>query len=179
MKSNYKQAVVVFGILLPFVCLAVLTFVVYWKAESIHLAYELKVNDQRRDSVAAKQNALLEKKVASQRVELKSWNTLLSKEDRRTFLEHWKTVRKKFKANEFVGERPVWSNASKGLGKEVSQPSSSVTMNFDASYRAMQSAFLEVETELPQMQLDSLEMSPNQDGKTIHFKTVYTVWTQK
>jgi len=179
MKSNYKQAVVVFGILLPAVFLIALTFAVYWKAGSIHQEYELKVNLQNQDAMAAKQNAILAKKVKVQDELLSAWKGLLAKEDRRTFLEHWKTVRKKFKANEFVGERPVWSNASMGLGKDVAQPSSSVTLSFDASYRAMQSAFLEVETELPQMQLDSLEMIPNQDGKTIHFKTVYTVWTQK
>ena len=43
----------------------------------------------------------------------------------------------------------------------------------------MQLALLEVETKLPHMQLDSLTMTPADDGESINFNTTFTVWTLK
>lgn len=179
MNSNYKKSVVVFGVFIPVGILLALAVFIALKASSIHQEYEAKVALQKKDRLAQMQNEVLNKKVATQQKELGSWTKLLAQEDRRTFLEHWKEVRKKFKAKEFTGERPVWKNASTGLGLDVKHPSSEVILTFDATYRAMQLALLEVETKLPQMQLESLEMKPNTNGGTIHFTTRFTVWTAK
>jgi len=176
MKSDYKKAVGIFGIAIPVIIMLGLALAGVMKASSIHSQYEAKVRLQKKDKMGRMQNAVLEKKVKAQKQELEAWKKLLAQEDRRTFLKHWLVVRKKFKPAEFLGDRPVWSNKSSGLGAGVKTPSSEASMSFDATYRAMQLAFLEVETILPQMQLDSLTMSPNKDGKTIHVQTKYTVW---
>ena len=179
MKSNYKKSVAVFGVFIPVVIMLALALFVSLKASSIHQEYEAKVALEKKDRLAQMQNEVLNKKVVTQKKELGAWTELLAQEDRRTFLEHWKEVRKQFKPKEFSGERPVWKNASTGIGLDVKHPSSEVVLTFDATYRAMQLAFLEVETKLPQMQLESLEMKPNTNGGTIHFTTKFTVWTAK
>ena len=177
MNSDYKKSVAVFGMLIPVLLILGLTIVVFLKASGVHKEHEAKAQQQKIDAMARMQNAALEKKLSTQKEKLASWKAILAKEDRRTFLEHWKDVRKHFKAREFTGERPVWKNTSSGLGEDVDHSASEVVMQFDATYRAMQQAFLEVETKLPQMQLDSLKMSPNKDSGTLHFTTTYTVWT--
>ena len=59
----------------------------------------------------------------------------------------------------------------------MNQSASQVEMNFSATFRAMQMLLIEIESTLPQMQLDSLSMSPDTGGK-LNFKTIYTVWTK-
>ena len=69
-------------------------------------------------------------------------------------------------------------NYSEGLGKGISQPASQVEMKFTGTYRAMQLALMEVESKLPQLQLDSLVMAPDSGAKKINFTTKFTVWTK-
>jgi hypothetical protein len=52
-------------------------------------------------------------------------------------------------------------------------------MSFIGTYRAMQLALMRLETTLPTMQLDSLDISENGNGQGVKFTTKYTVWTRK
>ena len=118
-------------------------------------------------------------KVNTNQKHLAAWDKMMRTETRGTFLEHLKKAERKFAGSEITKTSHNWLNYSEGIGKGISQPASQVTMTFLASYRAMQTAFMEMETMLPQMQLDSLEMSPDDGGKGINFKTTFTVWTLK
>lgn len=104
---------------------------------------------------------------------------MLASETRGTFVDHWKAAEEKFKGNELTRSPHNWINYSEGIGKGIDQPSSQVSMGFSATFRAMQLALMEVETKLPQMQLDSIIMKPEKNGGRINFSTQFTVWTQK
>ena len=110
---------------------------------------------------------------------LKEWDRLLKTETRGSFLEHWKTAEGNFTGKELTKTSHNWVNYSEGIGRGVSQPASQVNMSFSATYRAMQLALMEMETTLPNMQLDSMTMTPDSNGKGLNFKTKFTVWTLK
>lgn len=179
MNDYYKQSVTVFGIAIPCIIMAVFGGVALYMSSSTSAEYKKKkkVYDKAKNAMA--QTMELQGKVQKTSEYLKEWDHMLNTETRGTFLEHWKTAETKFTGKELTKTSHNWVNYSDGLGKGVSQPASQVNMSFSATYRAMQIALMEMETKLPQMQLDSLTMTPGTNGETINFKTTFTVWTLK
>lgn len=178
-EINYKQAITVFGAALPLALMAVVAGIALYMSSSTSSEYKKKKKAYDKAQVEIKQTMELQGKVQKKADYLKEWDHMLATETRGTFLEHWKTAEKKFSGKELTKTSHNWTNYSDGLGKGITQPASQVSMSFTATYRAMQLALLEMETKLPQMQLDSLTMTPDDNGESINFNTVFTVWTLK
>lgn len=178
-SNNYKKAVGVFGIAIPMVVMTGLALFALSKASDVEKKYLAKERLLKREQIIKMQNAALKKQVKEQEEALNGWKELIAGESPRTFLQHWKETEKQFKSDEFIRELPVWQNRSTGIGKGVGQEAGQVVMTFDATYRAMQTALLEMETRLPQMQLDSIEISPSKQGGLLNFKTQHTVWANE
>ena len=179
MKEYYKQPIVVFGIVLPILVMGVFGGVAYHMSSSVTDDYKKKkiIYDKAQQEMS--QMMAMQGKIQKTSVQLKRWDKLLARESRGTFLEHWKEAEKKFSGRELTKTSHNWVNYSEGIGKGTSQPSSQVNMSFSATFRAMQLAMLEMETNLPQMQLDSLIMTPAANGQKMNFETQFTVWTLK
>ena len=47
---------------------------------------------------------------------------------------------------------------------------------FRGTYRALQTAFLELETRMPQLQLDSIKLSRSANQNVLNAAVVYTTW---
>jgi len=179
MSSYYKNSVAVFGIALPLLGIGLLGAGAYYGSSVISKKYKVKKVAYDKAQVAERHTLQLQAQVGQNGATLKNWQNLLSTETRSTFVDHWKVAEGKLSGNEFTRAQHNWLNYSEGLGKGVLQPASQVEMTFAATYRAMQMALLEIESELPQLQLDSLTMSPGAAGGKLNFKTTYTVWTQQ
>jgi len=179
MSSYYKNSVTVFGIILPVLGIGALAAGALYGSSVIDKKFKKKKVAYDKAQVAERQTLKLQAQVGQNGAVLKNWQDLLSNETRSTFVDHWKVAESKLSGTDFTRAQHNWVNYSDGLGKGVLQPASQVEMTFAATYRAMQMALLEIESELPQLQLDSLTMSPGASGGKLNFKTTYTVWTQK
>ncbi len=179
MNDYYKQSVTVFGIAVPCLFMVLIAGVALYMSSSTSTEYKKKKKAYDKAQVAMKQTMQLQGEVQETGEYLKEWDHMLNTETRGTFLEHWKTAEKKFSGKELTKTSHNWVNYSEGLGKGITQPASQVNMSFSATYRAMQLAMLEMETKLPNMQLDSLSMTPDSSGDSINFETTFTVWTLK
>lgn len=179
MNNYYKQSVVAFGIVIPLILILVVIGVAFYFSSSIGSEYKKKKMAYDKERQAMQHTMALQGKVQSTADYVKEWDNLLATETRGTFLEHWKRAEEKFSGKELTKTSHNWTNYSGGLGKGVGQPASQVNMSFSATYRAMQMAMLEMETKLPQMQLDSLTIKPDRNGETVNFNTTFTVWTLK
>ena len=72
------------------------------------------------------------------------------------------------------------TSASGGIGGASSQPSIQIQLAFRGTYRALQNAFLELETRMPHLQLDSIKMSvSNQNSKVLNADMIYTAWQKE
>lgn len=178
MNSYYKKSVAVFGLLLPLLAVGLLAGGALFGLSSVNKKYNAKQKEYKKAQIAEKKTAQLQGMVAKNGNYLKDWQKILSTETRGTFVEHWKVAERKFSGKEFTRAPHNWLNYSEGLGKGINQPASQVEMNFSATYRAMQLALMEIESKLPQLQLDSLTMTPDTGSGKLNFKTKFTVWTQ-
>ena len=177
MKGNYQKAVGLFGLAIPLFFLVLLISAVLVGKGRVDDTYRLRQQAFDQDLNTRRQIAQLENKMHSEKERLNAWQKMLAAENRSSFTDHWKRASRSFKGKEFQSSLPVWKSQSAGLGKGVKQPASQVTMSFDATFRAMQIALMEMETSLPQMQLDSMSMNPNKEGRTMNFQTTFTLWT--
>ena len=66
---------------------------------------------------------------------------------------------------------------SNGFGTVTAQKSSGLKFNFRGTFRSVQKAFLELETQMPNLQLQELRIDPNSNGASLlNFQVIYTAW---
>ncbi len=178
MNSYYKNAIIVFGIVVPLLCIVILGGISLFIASAVKKEHVLKSQVFK----TAKQEELkmdkMQGDVAKNDQYLKNWRENINNETRGSFLAHWKEAENKFSGKDFSRSPANWINYSEGLGKGISQPASQVEMKFTGTYRAMQLALMEIETKLPQLQLDNFAMTPDYDAGKLNFSTTFTVWTK-
>ena len=177
MSDYYRQPIAVFGLILPIVLAVIIAGSVLYYTGSVKKKYAVKQMEYDRSQQAKQKITMLRSKVNQNRESLDAWDDFLKTETRGKFIDHLKVATEDFSGKELTRTSRSWINYSEGLGRGVSQPSSQVVMSFVGTYRAMQQALMNLETELPTMQLDSLEMSPDDNGKGVKFRTTHTIWT--
>ena len=68
-------------------------------------------------------------------------------------------------------------SGSSGLGGASAQKASQIRIAFRGTYRTMQKALLELETKMPQLQLQEFKMEPmGNSAALINFQVNYTAW---
>ena len=178
MNEYYKKPVIVLGLVVPALVLVLLTCAAYYGYSKLNDSYKAKKTVYDKAEKARENKLTLQGRVAQNHEELEKWDKMLAVGTRGSFLDHWKEAEQKFSGKELTRSPHKWLGYSPGLGKGIKQPSNQVTMGFSATYRAMQATLMEVESKLPQMQLDSISMTPDENGGRINFVTKFTIWTQ-
>lgn len=179
MTSQYEKPILTLGLFLPLGLILLLILILLGISFKINKNFKVKKGIYDKAQTELKQKKQLEQVVAHNEPLVTIWEESINKETRGSFVEHWKNAEKKFRGAELIRHLPQWRNESVGIGQGSKQPASQVDVSFIGTFRAMQQAFMEVETNLPQMQLDSMTMKPNKNGKLIDFKASYTVWTKE
>ena len=63
-----------------------------------------------------------------------------------------------------------------GFGSVSAQNSAPLELSFRANFRSMQRAFLELESRLPQLQLNELRIDLTPQSSNLNFQVTYTAW---
>ncbi|MGJ8676820.1 MAG: hypothetical protein ACSHX0_04840 [Akkermansiaceae bacterium] len=178
MNELYKKSILIFGMVIPVLILGLVVIIVMTKAKSINTTYLTKKAQYDQAQMTMQMTKQLKAKVDAERSQLKSWEDLLARETRGTFIDHWKQAQNKFTEKELNKISHNWVNQSVGLGSNADQSASQVKMSFLGTFRAMQLSLLEVETKLPQLQLDSMQIKTMKNSNLLSFDTTFTLWTQ-
>ena len=107
---------------------------------------------------------------------MKRWMALFEKPTAATVNAFLAEVQKKFGGQEFQQTAFRRTASAGGIGGASAQPSIQIQLAFRGTYRALQNAFVELETSMPQLQLDSLKLAPNSNRKVLNADLVYTAW---
>lgn len=176
--SQYRQAILLFGFVLPgFLAAAIIGALVYAKSE-LHTTMANKKRLYAAHERGRQEILTLEKKLIKQRPLAKLWAGLLEEETSRSFTAKISELREKLPEAEFQQTSFNPSTTRGAFGSTSPQPSRELQVSFRASYRAMQRAFLEIESSLPQLQLQSLKIERAPSEPTLSFQASYTAWTK-
>jgi hypothetical protein len=176
--SRYRQAILVFGFILPGLLAAALVGGLLYIKSELRTSMANKRTLYAKDELNLKEINKLETRLVRQRPLAKLWKGLLEDETAKTLAAEVSDLRGKLPEAEF---QQTSFNPSRNRGTFSTSPafpSIELQISFRASYRAMQQGFLEIESRLPQLQLQELKIERAPGEPTLNFQATYTAWTK-
>lgn len=173
----YRQSIIIFGLIVPILIGAAvvgLGFVLKSKVTASFVNKESKFKSHKQALQAARE---IESHVVRSREHLVRWNQLLSEETASSVASHLREISEKLPSKEIqqtAFERP---SGKGGFGSATAQESAQIRMAYRGTFRTLQRAFLELETRMPNLQLQELRMDPSTNQSSmISLQATYTAW---
>jgi len=173
----YRQSIILFGIVIPVLLGIAVVAVGYTVQSKMVESYQTKIQDYQTHQKAEIASRDVESKIIKERKHLERWTEQLSQETSSVVGTNLRAIYDKQPKNEITQtsfERP---QSEGSLGAASAQNSSNLRIAFRGTYRTMQKAFLELETRMPQLQLEEFKMEPiGTSPSLMNFQVTYTAW---
>lgn len=173
----YRQTIILFGLVLPIVVAALLAGGGFFLKSKMVESYNNKLTHYKSSEQSRLAALEIESKVIKQRQYVDQWNTQLSQETASQVTTHLREISEQLPSKEIQQTSFDRSNGKTGFGSITSQNSSELRLAFRGTYRTVQKAFLELETRMPQLQLQELRIDPSSgQSNLLNFQVTYTAW---
>ncbi len=172
----YKQPIILFGIVLPLLGIFAAMGAFYVLKSRMTESFAQKTSEYGAYSMSQKMAMETEGRVRIQREHLARWKKDLSAETTSTMRTHLKAISEKLPPKEFQETNFEPASTKTGLGVVSAQKSSQIRLGFRGTFRSVQRALLELETRMPQLQLQDLKVSPSSQSSLLNFQITYIAW---
>ncbi len=173
----YRQSIILFGGAAPVLCAAVVVAIGFAVKSKMATSFELKQSTYKANEQSRLAGLEVETMVTRQREHLLRWDQQLSQETASAVATNLREISEQLPGKEIqqtAFERP---NSSGGFGSASAQNSSQIRIAFRGTFRTLQRAFLELETRMPQLQLQEFKMDPVATSSSLmNFQVTYTAW---
>lgn len=173
----YRQPIIVFGIVIPAIAATALVGIFFTIQSKMTASFENKEKTCKTFEMGRKAGQQIEKQVINQRGHIERWSKQMSEETASTVTTNLREISEHLPGKEIqqtAFERP---SGKGGFGSVTAQNSSQIRIAFRGTFRTMQRAFLELETRMPQLQLQILRIDPNPGvSSLLKFEVSYTAW---
>jgi hypothetical protein len=173
----YRQTIILFGIIIPIMIAAAVVgagSMIKSKMTESFATKEKNFKSYEQGRIAALD---IENQVIRERKHLDRWNTQLSEETASAVATNLREISEALPSKEIQQtsfERPA--NAG-GFASASANNSSQIRMAFRGTFRTLQRAFLELETRMPQLQLQEFRMEANTtQSSMLNLQVTYTAW---
>lgn len=172
----YRQSILIFGAVLPGVLLLAALFGIIALKSSMTASFQSKKQDYEafnRDQKVVKE---IEKQISRQRPHLNRWQDALNEQAASSVTGHLRAIAERVPDKEYQ-LTAFDPSGTGGLGSVSAQKSSQMRIAFRGTYRTMQQVFLELESRMPQLQLQELRIDPSANNpSSLNFQVSYTAW---
>lgn len=176
----YRQSIIVFGFVLPAVVCAVVAGGGVFLKSKAEASFQEKQTLYKSSERSQKDSQTIEKDISQKRAFVEHWNSQMSRETANSVASALKEIGDKLPPKEFQQTAVEYPAGTAGFGSASAQPSAQVRLAFRATYRSMQRAFIELETLMPQLQLNELKIDPSSNSTTsMNFSVSYTAWQKE
>lgn len=173
---RYRQTIILFGIVLPLIVTAVIVGVCFVIQSNMADSFATKQTNYKASEMGRRAAHEVETQVTSQRPHLQRWATQLSQETASTATTHLREISGHLPGKE-IQQTAFEPGPSSGFGTISAQKSSQLRIAFRGTYRTLQRAFLELETRMPQLQLQELKIDPSStQSSLLNLQVTYTAW---
>jgi len=173
----YQQTIILFGLILPLLLAAGVFGVCFMMRGNVKESLSSKGRQYSELQQSRRAAHELERQVNLERENLERWSKIMSQETTGLVTATMRQIQERIPDREFTQtsfERPP---AATGFATATAQRSSQIRMSFRGNFRSVQSAFLELETRLPQLQLQELRIAPNPNQPSmLNVNVSYTAW---
>ena len=179
MNPFYKQSILGIGVAFPLVVvIALLTVVSHYRGR-LEKTYKERKIIYAGFRMQEEQRKALEKKVSEQEPHMVRWLSLMKEPSSSTANEFIGEAQKRYQGKEFVLTSFRRTTAAGGIGAVSNQDSVQLALAFRGTFGALQHTFLELETKMPQLQLDSMKLAPQNNGNVLEASLIYTAWEKQ
>lgn len=179
MNEYYKQPVIIFGLALPLLGLVLLLSIGLHYRSKFENGYEVRKGQYVAFQKVAKQREALEARVGGQGRLMKRWMNLLEETPDSSVNAVFSDLQKRYSSSELQQTSTRSSPASGGIGGASKQPATQLQMGFRGTYRGLQNAFLEMETRMPQLQLETFKLRKETGRNLLNAEVTYTAWLKE
>jgi len=173
----YRQSIIIFGLIVPILIAAGICGLGVMFKSKVTESFVEKESKFKTHEQARRATMEIESQVARGREHLARWNQLLSEETASSVASNLREITEKLPGKEIqqtAFERP---GGSGGFGSASAQSSSQIRMAYRGTFRTLQRTFLELETRMPQLQLQELRLDPSSNQSSqLNFQVTYTAW---
>ncbi|MEI8038514.1 MAG: hypothetical protein WCJ14_08995 [Verrucomicrobiota bacterium] len=173
----YRQPIILFGIVLPVLIATAIIGGGYLLKSQMVTSFDNKQKTYKTYEQGRLAGLEIESQITRQRHHLDRWNEQLSQETASAVATNLRKIAEHLPGKEIqqtAFERP---NATGGFGSAAAQKSSQLRIAFRGTYRTLQRTFLELETRMPQLQLQDFQISPySTQSSLLNFQVTYTAW---
>lgn len=173
----YRQTIALFGIVLPILVAAGVVGVSFLLKSKMADSFENKLSNYKTYEQGRLAGLEIEAQVTRQRQHIERWNNQLSQETASAVTTNLREIAEHLPSKELqqtAFERP---SANGGFGSISAQKSSQIRIAFRGTFRTMQRTFLELETRMPQLQLQEFKIDPSTgQSALLNYQVTYTAW---
>jgi hypothetical protein len=172
----YRQSIILFGFVVPFViCAAVVGggMVLKSKTSAIFLEKQSLFKSAENDRVGA---LGIEAQISKKRPHMERWISQVEKETANAITSHLKQIGDKLPPKEFQQTAVEYPTGKSGFATPSAQDSSQVRLAFRGTFRSVQLALAELESRMPQLQLQEFKIDPASSSSSLNFQVTYTAW---
>jgi hypothetical protein len=174
---HYRNSIVIFGIIIPTVLIIGLVAVSFVAKSHLADSFENKLTNFKTFQQGQKAGQAIEKEVTLQRQHLERWDNLVKQDTASAVTSQLREISEHLPSKEIQQTAFERAGAKGVLAGNAAQKSSQIRIAFRGTYRTMQRAFLELETRMPQLQLEDLKIDPsNSLTSLLNFQVSYTAW---
>ena len=175
MNQHYKDSVVIFGLVAPVLLVAVVLGLGIHFRGKFEKTYEKRKASYESYKTVVAQREKLELQVKEQEPHMNRWLALFDKPAATSVNGFFRDFQKNYGAEEL--QLTAFKPSGKGgIGGASEQSSVQLQLAFRGTYRALQHAFLELETRMPLLQLDSIKLNTHEGQNVLNAVVIYTAW---
>jgi hypothetical protein len=173
----YQKSILIFGLALPLVAAGALVGIGSFVKSRMMASY----NHKEQLRTVFEQNRIggleIEAQVARQIPHLERWNQDMSQETASAVAKHLREIYESLPDKEIQQTAFEKPSGKAGFGAAAAQNASQVRIALRGTYRSLQKAFLDLETRMPQLQLEDMRMDPvASHASLVNFQVTYTAW---
>lgn len=174
----YRQSIILFGIVVPVLIAFVVIGACAFVRGKITNSFATKAKYYSGYEESRMSALEIEAKLIRQRDASARWQELLEQETFSLVTTNLRAIGENLPPKEFQQTAFERLGSSGGIGGVSAQKSSGLKFNFRGTFRAVQQAFLELETKMPNLQLQELRIDPNSSSGSslLNFQVTYTAW---
>ncbi len=174
----YKQPIIIFGIIIPVIIALAMVGICGYVRGQITGSYATK-SKHFTGFEQSRMGALeIEAEISRKREASNSWKELVEQETFSLVTTNLREIAEVLPSKEFQQTSFERLSQSGGFGSVSAQKSSGLKFSFRGTYRTVQIAFLELETRMPNLQLQELRIDPSSSTESplLNFQVVYSAW---
>ena len=177
MNPRYKNGILVLGAIAPILVLVALFGFLASKKSSIAEEYEARVKTQKANVLAEQTAAGVKMKLSRYEKKKKQWDTLLKTSDVGSVTGLLKKISSKYRGGEkFRQKEFAYVDRATGLGLASRQNSVTYNISMTGTYQALQDSLLSLESQLPNLSLNSINLKPQKSGQLLEAEISYSAW---